>query len=280
MIDRQCSGYEGIGLITVLLGFYLFYFRKSLRFPNALTLLPIGVALVWLANSLRIVALIEVGTRLSPEIAEGGFHSAAGWLLFCVITLGLVALSRHSAWFSTDEGLRKGSLRTPEGAYLLPLLVLLATGLASALFTADFDYSLSASRDHAANSALDLPELLPRPALVRSVDSHWLGYLGVRRLGRTRTRRRLQGCNGDPRCARSDALGSCRILVDRSNRRLFDRGPRRRGARVSWLSATSPDRCRLHRRIAASVHRDLFPDLVCGVSDCCTAAGLRAFSQE
>lgn len=140
MIDRQCSGYEGIGLISVLLGFYLFYFRKSLRFPNALTLLPIGIALVWLANSLRIVALIEVGTLLSPEIAEGGFHSAAGWLLFSVITLALVALSRQSAWFSTDEGLRKGSLRTPEGAYLLPLLVLLATGLASALFTAGFDY--------------------------------------------------------------------------------------------------------------------------------------------
>ncbi len=140
LIDRQCSGYEGIGLIAVLLGFYLFYFRKSLRFPNALTLLPIGVALVWLANSLRIVALIEVGTLLSPEIAEGGFHSAAGWLLFCIITLALVALSRQSAWFSTDEGLRKGSLRTTEGAYLLPLLVLLATGLASALFTAGFDY--------------------------------------------------------------------------------------------------------------------------------------------
>ena len=38
LIDRQCSGYEGIGLIAVLLGFYLFLFRKSLRFPNALTL--------------------------------------------------------------------------------------------------------------------------------------------------------------------------------------------------------------------------------------------------
>jgi exosortase E/protease (VPEID-CTERM system) len=138
-IDRQCSGYEGIGLITVLLGFYLFYFRKSLKFPNALALLPIGVVLVWLANSVRIAALIGVGTWFSPEIAEGGFHSAAGWLLFCVITLSLVALSRQTDWFSTDQGHRKGSLRTPEGAYLLPLLVLLATGLVGALFSAGFD---------------------------------------------------------------------------------------------------------------------------------------------
>lgn len=139
-IDRQCSGYEGIGLITVLLGFYLFYFRKSLRFPNALLLLPIGVALVWVANSLRIAALIGVGTWLSPEIAEGGFHSAAGWLLFCIITLGLVAVSTQSRWFALDEAHKKGSLRTPEGAYLLPLLFLIATGLVSALFSTDFDY--------------------------------------------------------------------------------------------------------------------------------------------
>ncbi len=92
-IDRPCSGYEGIGLITVLLGFYLFYFRKSLRFPHALLLFPIGVALVWVSNSVRIVALIGVGTWVSPEIAEGGFHSAAGWLLFCTITLALIAVS-------------------------------------------------------------------------------------------------------------------------------------------------------------------------------------------
>jgi exosortase E/protease (VPEID-CTERM system) len=139
-VDRPCSGAEGIGLMTVLLGFYLFHFRKSLRFPSALGLLPIGVALVWVANSLRIAALIGIGTWLSPEIAEGGFHSAAGWLLFCIITLGLVALSRHSAWFSADRGYREGGLRTPEGAYLLPLLVLLATGLVGALFSADFDF--------------------------------------------------------------------------------------------------------------------------------------------
>lgn len=139
-IDRPCSGYEGIGLIIVLLGFYLFYFRKSLRFPNALSLLPIGVVLIWVANSIRIAALISVGTWLSPEIAEGGFHSAAGWFLFCIITLGLVAISRRSAWFALDGGRSKGSLRTPEGAFLLPLLFLIATGLGSGLFSSGFDY--------------------------------------------------------------------------------------------------------------------------------------------
>jgi exosortase E/protease (VPEID-CTERM system) len=138
-IDRQCSGYEGIGLITVLLGFYFYYFRKSLRFPNVLVLLPIGVVLVWVSNSLRIAALISVGTWLSPEVAEGGFHSAAGWLLFCIITLALVAVSRKLPWFSTDHVRVASSLRTPESAYLLPLLVLLATAQVTMLFSAGFD---------------------------------------------------------------------------------------------------------------------------------------------
>ena len=139
-VDRPCSGYEGIGLITVMLGFYLFFFRKSLRFPNALLLLPIGMILVWFANGFRIAGLIAVGTWISPEVAEGGFHSAAGWLLFCIITLGLVAVSRRSGWFSVEEGQRKGGLHTPEGAYLLPLLFLIATTLVTGLFSTDFDY--------------------------------------------------------------------------------------------------------------------------------------------
>jgi exosortase E/protease (VPEID-CTERM system) len=140
-VDRPCSGYEGIGLITVMLGFYLFYFRKSLRFPNALLLLLIGVVSIWIANSIRIAALIGVGTWISPEVAEGGFHSAAGWLLFCTITLALVAVSRQSGWFARDAAPRgKGSFRTPEGAYLLPLLFLIAAALVTGLFTSDFDY--------------------------------------------------------------------------------------------------------------------------------------------
>ena len=140
-VDRPCSGYEGIGLITVMLGFYMFYFRKSLKFPNALLLWVIGVVLIWLANSVRIASLIMVGTWISPDIAEGGFHSAAGWLLFCTITLALVAVSRQSGWFASDAASRgKDSLRTPEGAYLLPLLFLIAAALVTGLFTSDFDY--------------------------------------------------------------------------------------------------------------------------------------------
>jgi len=139
-IDRPCSGYEGIGLIVVMLGVYLLASRRSLRFPNALALLPLGVCLIWLANSVRIAALIMVGTWISPDVAEGGFHSASGWLLFCVITLTLVATSRRYAWFSLEPTRKVGRIKTREGAYLLPLLFLIAASLLTALFTIDFDY--------------------------------------------------------------------------------------------------------------------------------------------
>ena len=124
----------------MMLGVYLLVFRRSLRFPNALVLLPIGVALIWLANSVRIAALIAVGTWISPDVAEGGFHSASGWLLFCLITLALVAVSKRYACFSLEPTRNVGRVRTPEGAYLLPLLFLIAASLLTALATGDFDY--------------------------------------------------------------------------------------------------------------------------------------------
>ncbi len=41
-IAKECAGYEGIGLMWVTLGAYLWVFRARLRFPHALLLLPIG----------------------------------------------------------------------------------------------------------------------------------------------------------------------------------------------------------------------------------------------
>ena len=40
---------------------------------------------------MRIAALVLVGTRVSPEVALGGFHSQAGWLAFNALALGTLA---------------------------------------------------------------------------------------------------------------------------------------------------------------------------------------------
>lgn len=128
-----CSGYQGIGLIWVFVGSYLWFFRERLRFPQALLLLPIGTAAAWITNALRIAALVVVGSVLSPRLAVGGFHAHAGALLFCGVSLGLVAASRRLAFFERHAGERSAAPRGEAEAYLVPLLVLLAAGMATAV---------------------------------------------------------------------------------------------------------------------------------------------------
>ncbi|WP_074221791.1 archaeosortase/exosortase family protein [Rhodovulum sp. ES.010] len=73
---------------------FLILFRHELRFPLALVLLPLGIAVSALLNVVRIVALLALGLSGHPELAVGGFHSHAGWLMFTLIALGVVALAR------------------------------------------------------------------------------------------------------------------------------------------------------------------------------------------
>jgi exosortase E/protease (VPEID-CTERM system) len=149
MISPVCSGYQGIGLIVVLTGAYLWWFRRELRFPMVLLLVPLGVSLVWLANAVRIAALMMVGAWVSSDVALGGFHSKAGWVLFCAIALGLVALSRRSTLFHRSARQAEGvdaPTWNPTASYLMPLLGLVSASMLAGLFSSGFDllYPLSA----------------------------------------------------------------------------------------------------------------------------------------
>lgn len=135
-----CSGYEGIGLIVVFLSAYLAAFRKRFRFPRVLLLVPAAVLAVWLLNVVRIVALILLGHFWSPGLAIGGFHSKAGWLLFCGVALGTVWLSGRLPWFAREPSDSRGRITNPSAPFLVPLLALVATALVTGLFVEDFDY--------------------------------------------------------------------------------------------------------------------------------------------
>lgn len=93
-IAPQCSGIEGIALVTLFVTLYLTLFRRDLRFPRALLLYPIGILTSAAFNVLRIAVLLIIGLEGSPELAVGGFHSHAGWLMFTVIALGIVVLAQ------------------------------------------------------------------------------------------------------------------------------------------------------------------------------------------
>jgi exosortase E/protease (VPEID-CTERM system) len=143
-ITPQCSGYEGVGLVWVFLGAYLVLFRQRLRFPRALVLLPLGTAIIWLANAARIAALIAIGTAGWPDVAQGGFHSQAGWLAFNAVALGLVFLADRVGFVKADGPAAGAGAAAPPAnpapAYLAPFLASVAAAMIVAAFAADWEW--------------------------------------------------------------------------------------------------------------------------------------------
>jgi exosortase E/protease (VPEID-CTERM system) len=140
-IAAACSGYEGIGLVLVFTGFYLVIFRQDFRFPQALLLLPLGVAAIWLFNVVRIAALIGIGAGISPELALGGFHSMAGWISFVLVTASILLLAHHSRWFSSSVQKASTQAVNFRMALLIPLVVLLSATLVTSAMTVSVDWS-------------------------------------------------------------------------------------------------------------------------------------------
>jgi exosortase E/protease (VPEID-CTERM system) len=156
-VHGGCSGYQGIGLIIVLLSGYLWWFRRMHRFPQSFVLFPLGIALIFLSNIVRITALILVGIWISPTIAVDGFHSQAGWVAFLVVGLGIIAVASRMPFFTlpvedepatggvsgstaaTAAAGRAASATAPTygptvAACLFPFLALLASTILTELF--------------------------------------------------------------------------------------------------------------------------------------------------
>jgi len=141
VIDPGCSGYEGIGCVTLLLLLYLWWFRTHLRFPQVLLLLPLGALAVWVANALRITVLIALGTSLSPAVALGGFHSQAGWIAFLLVGLGLIAVTQRCHLFVVALPASSAPAHAQYAtALLMPLLVLMATMVVTSAVSSGVDW--------------------------------------------------------------------------------------------------------------------------------------------
>jgi exosortase E/protease (VPEID-CTERM system) len=140
-VAPQCSGYEGIGLILVFLVVFLYLYRRDYRFPHALYILPLGAVIIWLANAARIALLVAVGTSGARAVAEGGFHSLAGWLAFDAVGLGLVVATRRVRFLAAPGRVPSPSARVsnPVAVFLMPLLVLLAATMITGAVSSGFD---------------------------------------------------------------------------------------------------------------------------------------------
>ncbi|MCC5970329.1 MAG: exosortase E/protease, VPEID-CTERM system [Pararhodobacter sp.] len=138
-IARQCSGLEGIALVAAFVGIYGVLFRSELRFPQYwLIVLPLGLALSWLLNVLRIALLVLIGARISPELAVNAFHSYAGWLFFTLLAFFLLAVVQWLPLVHRKPPMSGGRLSLRHdwlAARILPFVAFMVAGvLTSALW--------------------------------------------------------------------------------------------------------------------------------------------------
>lgn len=142
-ISPECSGLEGAGLMLAFGVTLLWLFRKEFRFPQCLILIPTGVVVLFLLNSVRIAILVLIGNAGAPEIALGGFHSQAGWIAFNFVALGFAIGTRRLPWISVRPSVPQvleRSVDNPTAAYLTPFLMILATGMCSQALSASFEW--------------------------------------------------------------------------------------------------------------------------------------------
>jgi exosortase E/protease (VPEID-CTERM system) len=146
-IADQCSGFEGAGLMLAFGVVWLCLFRKECRFPQALLLIPAGVAVMYLMNVVRIAALILIGSAGAREIAVGGFHSQAGWIAFNVVALGFSVAARRAPYFTLNPPRGELMDRTenvasenPTATYLVPFLMILGAGMISGALSGRFEW--------------------------------------------------------------------------------------------------------------------------------------------
>jgi exosortase E/protease (VPEID-CTERM system) len=138
LVLKECSGYEGVGLVASFLAVYCVFMRKRLRFPHALLLFPIGIVAVWLLNCVRIAALVSIGAHASAIVALDGFHSQAGWLGFLMVAMSTMGLSQKLAFFRPPQTRAQPAqsplLGEPQVALLAPFAVLMAATVVASLF--------------------------------------------------------------------------------------------------------------------------------------------------
>jgi exosortase E/protease (VPEID-CTERM system) len=121
---------------------WLVLFRRECRFPRALLLLPAGVLVAFLLNSVRIALLILIGNAGAETIALGGFHSQAGWIAFNLVALGFSFAAVRIPWIGikSPRADAAASFENPVPAWVFPFVSILAAGMIAHALTADFEW--------------------------------------------------------------------------------------------------------------------------------------------
>src|SRR6202050_4247670 len=102
-VVEACSGIRSLLSLTFLSLVYGYFFESKIWMRVVLFLSTIPIAIV--ANASR-VTLTGILTEYKPELAEGFFHTASGWVIFMVALAIMVIL--HQALNAVYRLLHKG----------------------------------------------------------------------------------------------------------------------------------------------------------------------------
>jgi exosortase E/protease (VPEID-CTERM system) len=96
---------------------------------------------MFLLNSVRIAVLVLIGDAGYPNVAIVGFHSQAGWIAFNGVAFGVAWLAKRSVWLNRSAHTEVAArTENPTAPYLVPLLAVLAAGMAARALSAGFDF--------------------------------------------------------------------------------------------------------------------------------------------
>jgi exosortase E/protease (VPEID-CTERM system) len=145
-VAPQCSGYEGVALMFVFGTAWLLIFRREFRLPQALLLIPAGMAVILALNCVRMTVLLLIGGAGAEAVALGGFHSQAGWIAFVAVALALCVVSHRVPWIAVvptaPARVRQNSVASDRtAAYLLPFLAILAAGMLAQAASGGFEWA-------------------------------------------------------------------------------------------------------------------------------------------
>lgn len=133
---------EGIGLLLLFGGVWMWLCRKECRFPQALLLLPVALLTLFVLNSARIATLLLIGHAGARQIAAQGFHSQAGWVAFNGVAFGLCVMAGRIEWITQPDSHSRSrpSEVNKVAVYLGPFLAILAGGMLAQAMTGGFEW--------------------------------------------------------------------------------------------------------------------------------------------
>ena len=108
LVADACSGLHSMYSLTALGTLFMYIMARTSRLHNALMLVSI-LPIAFVANIVRVIALVLITYHLGDEAGQGFLHGAAGMVLMLVALAGFFALDALLARLLGGRAARRAS---------------------------------------------------------------------------------------------------------------------------------------------------------------------------